>query len=78
MIKILTDSERDIYMYKILPVSLISCLIWLLGELIFGMLFTQTVLRESFVTIYFTMWLVDTAIFFVAYFAARAGKRSRC
>ncbi len=70
---VLDDLERYIFMQKVLPISFWGCVVWFLGEIFFGLLFSISELLDFFWLIYFLMWIVVPIIFGISFYAAKRG-----
>ena len=65
---ILTDSEREVFLKKVLPTMFIGSLIWLVSELIFGYYFTTVSFPPDLLIIIYIIMNVLNVILFIMFF----------
>ena len=72
---VLNDSEREIFLKKILPTIFIGSLIWLISEIVFAMYYTKmTISPEIAIFIYVIMNVFNAVLFVMFYIFARDGQ----
>jgi len=71
---ILEPSQRKVFIEKILPTLLIGSIIWLIGETIFSLFFSEAQLTGTFLVFYISMIIVDVVLFLLLYFVAKSNK----
>ena len=65
---ILTDSEREVFLKKVLPTMFIGSLIWLVSELSFGYYFTTVAYPPDLLLIIYIIMNVLNVILFIMFF----------
>jgi len=68
---ILNDSQRKLLLYRIIPILIIGCAIWLLAESVFSFLFKEASFTPQFIIIYFTFVITDLAALLLFFITAR-------
>jgi hypothetical protein len=69
---ILTDSEREVFLKKVLPTMFIGSLIWLISELIFGYYFTTIAYPpDLLLIIYIAMNILNVILFLMFFLLSR-------
>ena len=71
---ILTSSQRDIFVQKILPTMLVGSIIWLISELIFSTIFIELEFNEIFLAFYISMIIIEIILFTLLYFISKIEK----
>ena len=69
---VLTSSQREVFLKKILPTMAIGSMIWLISELLFSMIFIEIEFEGLFIAFYFSMVILECLLFMVLYFTSRA------
>lgn len=69
---ILNSDQRYLFLHKILPTLLIGSIIWLTSEIIFSYIFSETQFIGPFFIFYIVMVVVDSILFIILYFIAKA------
>lgn len=73
---VLEDSEREVLQKKAMPFILIGTIIWMVGQLFFSYLFTNTALAADFWIYYIALICVDIMLFIFVYLTARNQKNT--
>ena len=69
---VLNDSEREIFLKKILPTIFIGSLIWLISEIVFAMYYTKmTISPEIAIFIYVIINVFNAVLFVMFYIRSR-------
>ncbi|MFX1571495.1 MAG: zinc-ribbon domain-containing protein [Promethearchaeota archaeon] len=69
---VLSSSQRDIFLKKILPTMAIGSMIWLFSEIIFSMIFIEIEFEGLFIAFYFSMVILECLLFIFLFFSSRA------
>ncbi|MBN1800264.1 MAG: hypothetical protein JW891_02090 [Candidatus Lokiarchaeota archaeon] len=69
------DSDRMIFVYKVLPVLFTGSAIWLISQVLFNYIFvSQTILsQEFFLVFYIVMTILNGVLFLLFYVSSRSG-----
>lgn len=70
----LSAFEWTIYTRRILPLSFLSCLIWFISALVFGIVLTTPEWEEIFWLIYIVFITINFVLFLIVFYSAKAGK----
>lgn len=71
---ILTDSKRTVFLQKVMPTIFIGSLIWLISEILFGIVFTEIASLLDIGAIYVIMVILNAILFVIFYVVSRKGK----
>ena len=68
---ILNDSQRKLFLYRILPLLIIGNMLWLLSEMVLSFLFNEASFTPEFGIIYISFMVADIFAFILFYLTAR-------
>ena len=68
---LLSDSQRKLFLNRIIPYLIIGCTIWLTTEILFSFLFKGTNFTPEFIIIYVSFIIADLIAFFLFFLTAR-------
>ena len=68
---VLTSSQREVFLKKILPTMAIGSMIWLISELIFSMIFIEIEFEGLFIAFYISMVILECLLFMFLYFTSQ-------
>ncbi|TFG18239.1 MAG: zinc ribbon domain-containing protein, partial [Promethearchaeota archaeon] len=68
---LLNDSQRRLLVYRIIPLLIIGCVIWLLAESVFSFLFKESSFTPQFIIIYVTFVIADLVALLLFFITAR-------
>ncbi|MFX1408826.1 MAG: zinc-ribbon domain-containing protein [Promethearchaeota archaeon] len=71
---ILTSSQRNIFLLKILPTMLVGATIWLISEIIFSAIFIELEFTIIFLAFYVSMIIIEIILFTLLFFIAKSNK----
>ncbi|MFW9865275.1 MAG: zinc-ribbon domain-containing protein [Candidatus Thorarchaeota archaeon] len=71
---ILTSGQRNIFLYKVMPIILIGSVIWLISEILFTIIFIEIEFNIVFLIFYICMIIVEVNLITTIYFTAKANK----
>ncbi len=60
---ILNDSQRKLFLYKIIPLLVLGCFIWLFGEIMLSLIFFEASFTSEFIIFYITFISIDITTF---------------
>ena len=69
---ILNSDQRYLFLRKVLPTLLIGSIIWLLSEIGFSLIFSETQFMGIFLIFYVSMAILEVILFLLLYFVAKA------
>jgi len=69
---ILNSDQRYLFLHKVLPTLLIGSIIWLLSEIGFSLIFSETQFMGIFLIFYISMAVLEIILFLLLYFVAKA------
>jgi hypothetical protein len=71
---VITSSQRDIFLQKILPTMLVGSIIWLISEIIFSTIFIELEFNRIFLAFYISMIIIEINLFILLYFISKIDK----
>ncbi|MHA2196066.1 MAG: hypothetical protein ACXABO_10785 [Promethearchaeota archaeon] len=70
----LINSQRDIFLRKILPTILTGSIIWLISEIIFSNIFLGFEFNQIFLTLFISAIIIECMLFTFLYFTSRGNQ----
>ena len=70
----LNDSQRSIFSRKILPTLLMGSVLWLLGEVLFSMYFSNIQMSPFYMVLYISILIIEVLLYLGLFFASKREK----